>query len=59
MVKELDKSSYDFRRLKCLYPNNTKFYVSYFEGSYLDRATTTYYDENKKEVEIKVHDYYG
>lgn len=59
MYKLLEKSSFDYRRLRAKYPECEVFYYSYFDGSYYDRASTTYYDENKKKLEVETHSWYG
>jgi (2Fe-2S) ferredoxin len=57
--KLVEESSFDYRRLREKYPHCKAFYSTYFDGSYYDRASTTYYDENKNQLEVQTHSWYG
>lgn len=59
MLKEIDQTTYIFRRLKSLYPDSSTFYEWYYDGSYLDRAYTEYYNDKKEPILITTHDWYG
>ena len=51
-------SSYIYCKLSEQYPTNKTFYMEYTSGTYLDRAYTTYYDAEKKELMIESHSNY-
>jgi hypothetical protein len=59
MRRDVDPSSYMGRYLAMKFPERGPFKSVYFEGSYYDRATTTYFDRDGKEVEREDHGYYG
>ena len=57
--KELDKTSYDYKRLKAKYPHLDSFFEEYYGGDYLNKAYSTYYDIDGKELEVESYSHYG
>lgn len=57
--RELDKTDYDYKRLKAMFPHLDRFFEFYYEGDYYNKACSTYYDFDGNELEVETYNYYG
>ena len=58
-MEKLKPSDYYFRYLKEKYPGSKDYFMIYDEGGYYNRSTTTFYNDDGKELEVKDNGYYG